>query len=64
VRLDVDRAFADLRLGLVDGTVVALAESLGIHRLATRDLRHFAAVRLHDGRPFELVVHPTNPDSS
>jgi predicted nucleic acid-binding protein len=60
--MEVDRRFADLRLGLVDGTVVALAESLGIRRLATRDVRHFAAVRLRDGRPFELVVHPTNPD--
>jgi predicted nucleic acid-binding protein len=60
--MEVDRRFADLRLGLVDGTVVALAESLGIRRLATRDVRHFAAVRLRDGHPFELVVLPTNPD--
>jgi len=35
---------------------VALAESLGIRRLATRDVRHFAAVRLRDGGSFELVV--------
>ena len=62
--MDVDRRFADLGLGLVDGSVVALAESLGIRRLATRDVRHFAAVRLRDGRPFELVVRPTNPDQS
>jgi predicted nucleic acid-binding protein len=62
--MEVDRRFADLRLGLVDGSVVALAESLGIRRLATRDVRHFAAVRLRDGRAFELVVHPTNPDNA
>jgi predicted nucleic acid-binding protein len=62
--MEVDRRFADLSLGLVDGSVVALAESLGIRRLATRDVRHFAAVRLHDGRPFDLVVQPTNPDHS
>jgi uncharacterized protein len=61
--MEVDRRFADFRLGLVDGSVVALAESLDIRRLATRDVRHFAAVRLRDGRSFELVVHPTNPDS-
>ena len=60
--MDVDRRYADLGLGLVDGTVVALAESLGIHRLATRDVRHFAAVRLRDGRPFDLVVRPARPD--
>ena len=62
--MEVDRRFADLGLGLVDGSVVALAESLGIRRLATRDVRHFAAVRLGDGRPFELVVRPTNPYQS
>ena len=62
--VEVDRRFVDLRLGLVDGSVVALAESLGIRRLATRDVRHFAAVRLRDGRSFELVVHPTNPDNA
>jgi predicted nucleic acid-binding protein len=60
--MEVDRRFAGLGLGLVDGSIVALAESLGIRRLATRDVRHFAAVRLRDGRPFELVVHPTDPD--
>ena len=62
--MEVDRHFADLRLGLVDSAVVALAESLGVHRLATRDVRHFAAVRLAGGRAFELVVHPTDPDRS
>lgn len=62
--MDVDRRFADLGLGLVDGSIVALAESLDIRRLATRDLRHFTAVRLRDGRPFELVVCPTDPDDA
>jgi predicted nucleic acid-binding protein len=62
--MEVDRRFADLGLGLVDGSVVALAESLGIRRLATRDVRHFAAVRLRDGGSLELVVHPTDPDNS
>ena len=41
-----------------DGSVVSLAESLGIRRLAMRDVRHFAAVRLRDGRSFELGVTP------
>lgn len=36
---EVDRRFADLGLGLVDGLIVALAESLDIRRLATRDVR-------------------------
>lgn len=62
--MNVDRSFADLELGLVDCSVVALAETLGVRRLATRDVRHFAAVRLRDGRAFDLVVHPKNPDKS
>ena len=62
--MEIDRRYADLRLGLVDGSVVALAEALGIRRLATRDVRHFAAVRLPDGSSFDLVVLPTDPDRS
>ena len=60
--MEVDRRYGDLGLGLVDASVVALAEDLGIRRLATRDVRHFVAVRLRDGSAFELVVHPTDPD--
>jgi len=59
--MDIDRRYSDLRLGLVDGSVIALAEGLGIRRLATRDVRHFA-VRLRDGSAFELIVNPTDPD--
>jgi len=62
--MEIDRHYADLGLGLVDGSLVALAEDLGIRRIATRDVRHFAAVRLRDGSSFELVVHPTDPDRS
>ncbi len=60
--MDIDRQCADLGLGLVDASVVALAEELGVYRLATRDVRHFSAVRLRDGRRFELVVHPRRPE--
>ena len=62
--MEIDRRYEDLGLGLVDGSVVALAEALGVRRLATRDVRHFAAVRLHDGSRFDLVVHPAHPDRS
>jgi uncharacterized protein len=55
----IDSEYADLELGLVDATVVALAEELELTRLATRDVRDFSAVRLADGRAFELVVMPT-----
>lgn len=55
----IDRRHAALRLGLVDAATMALAERLGITRIATRDVRHFDAVTLGDGRPFDLVVRPT-----
>ena len=60
--MDIDWRYDDLGLGLVDASVVVLAEDLGIRRLATRNVRHFAAVRLRDGSAFELVVHPNDPD--
>jgi predicted nucleic acid-binding protein len=39
-----------LRLGLVDGVVMAVAERLGADSIATLDMRHFSAVPLK-GRP-------------
>jgi predicted nucleic acid-binding protein len=60
--MDVDRQYADLQLGLVDASIVVLAEELRVYRLATRDIRHFGAVRLRGGRSFDLVVQPSRPD--
>jgi uncharacterized protein len=41
---------ADLRLGLVDGVVMAMAARLEAEAIVTLDLRHFGAVAL-DGSP-------------
>jgi predicted nucleic acid-binding protein len=60
--LDVDAAYPALDLGLVDASIVALAEELGVTRLATRDVRDFSTVRLGDGRGFDLVVSPIRPE--
>jgi predicted nucleic acid-binding protein len=57
----IDATYANLSLGLVDATIVALAEELDLPRLATRDIRDFSAVRLGDGRAFDLVVIPGAP---
>lgn len=38
---ELNRQFADLSLGFVDAAVVAIAESLGLSRVATTDRRHF-----------------------
>jgi predicted nucleic acid-binding protein len=42
-RLEIQ--YADLGLGIVDATVIALAERLGELKVATLDQRHFNAVR-------------------
>lgn len=47
---DINRRFEDLELGFVDAALIAIAENLGVLRIATTDRRHFeplaAAYRL------------------
>src|SRR5204862_6477967 len=40
--MDIDRRYDDLELGLVDASIVVLSEEVGVRRIATRDVRHFA----------------------
>jgi hypothetical protein len=56
---EIDRQFADLDLGYVDAAIIALAESLGISRIATADRRHFDQV----ARAFGLELLPVVPPS-
>lgn len=49
------RRYADLPLGFVDATVVAVAERLGARELLTTDRRHFGVVRPRHARAFALV---------
>ena len=42
---DLIRAYADLPLGFVDASIVAMAERLDVGTLVTTDRRHFALVR-------------------
>ena len=48
---ELNSRFDDLELGFVDAAIVAVAESLGLSRIATSDRRHFdpiaAALSLH-----------------
>ncbi|MFC7382753.1 type II toxin-antitoxin system VapC family toxin [Sphaerisporangium rhizosphaerae] len=39
------RTYADLPLGVVDASVIAIAERLGLREIATLDHRHFRVVR-------------------
>lgn len=61
--MEIDRRFAQLGLGLVDASVVAAAEELGVTKVLTRDVRHFSAVTLRNGKKLELVVVPSSPES-
>lgn len=51
--LTLDAKFPNLELGLVDGTVAAVAERRRIKRILTSDRRDFAAIRV--GRRFETA---------
>jgi predicted nucleic acid-binding protein len=42
--VEINRRFDDLDLGFVDAAIVALAETLGLRRIATTDRRHFDPV--------------------
>lgn len=55
--LELDAKFKDLNLGLVDGTVAALAERRQVYRVLTTDRRDFSALRvgLRLSRALELL---------
>ena len=42
---ELQRAYADLRVGVVDASVLALVERLAEPKLATLDHRHFGTMR-------------------
>ena len=44
--LELDAKFQDLDLGLVGGTVAAVAERRGVYRVLTSDRRDFSAIRV------------------
>lgn len=60
-RTDIERAanlvekYADLPLGTADACVVALAERLGVTRIATLDTRHFEVVKPRHVSGFTLL---------
>ena len=52
---ELESTYADLDLGLVDASIVALCERLGQTTLATLDRRHFAVVRPSHCSHFTLL---------
>jgi predicted nucleic acid-binding protein len=55
--LEFDVKFKELELGLVDGTIAAVAERRRVYRVLTTDRRDFSAIRVgpHFSRALELV---------
>jgi predicted nucleic acid-binding protein len=49
------REYADLPLGFVDATVVAIAERLDVRTILTTDRRHFGVLRPQHIKAFELL---------
>ncbi len=49
------REYLDCPLGVVDATVIAVAERLGAREILTTDRRHFGAVRTNGSRVVSLV---------
>jgi predicted nucleic acid-binding protein len=53
--LQLQDRYRDLTLGVVDASVIALAERFGESRIATLDQRHFRAVRPAHVPAFDLL---------
>ncbi len=53
--VDLVAQYADLPLGIVDASVVCLAERLDVDRIATLDHRHFGTVRPSHIETFTLI---------
>jgi predicted nucleic acid-binding protein len=56
--LELDARFAALALGLVDGTVAAVAERRRVYRVLTTDRRDFAAIRVGPRLTRQLELLP------
>ncbi len=52
---ELQRVYADLTLGLVDASVIAVCERLGERKVATLDHRHFGVVRPRHCRRLQLL---------
>ncbi len=53
--LEIQEQYSDLELGLVDSSIMAIAERLKIQRIFTFDRRHFLAIRPRGLGYFELL---------
>lgn len=47
--------YSDANIGLVDASMVAIAERLKIHRILTTDRKHFCIIRPRHWKTFDLL---------
>lgn len=59
--VELIEAYTDLGLGLVDASIVAIAENLALTKIATLNHRDFRVVRPTHCDAFELVPRPGSP---
>jgi predicted nucleic acid-binding protein len=52
---ELQRTYADSKVGVVDGSILALVERLGESKLATLDHRHFGTMRPRHVEALELL---------
>jgi predicted nucleic acid-binding protein len=52
---ELTEQYLDLPLGIVDASIIALAERVGINEIATLDTRHFSVVRPRDVPSFTIL---------
>jgi predicted nucleic acid-binding protein len=55
---NLQETYADLGIGIVDASIVALTERLGETKLATLDRRHFSVVRPAHVPALQLLPNP------
>ena len=53
--LEIVRRYREGDVGVIDATIVALAERLSVDRVLTLDLRHFRSFQLPSQRPFVIL---------
>lgn len=56
--VQIEEKFADQNIGLVDGTVAAIAERRQVHRILTIDVAHFRVLRVGNSFRQALTIVP------
>ena len=52
--LEIMRLYSTVNIGLVDASIIAIAERLGVSKILTTDRRHFSVIKGKHGPHFEL----------